>query len=226
MRRPGLDPILVREQLFLLAHDETRQMRPRLHVPALAAGLAGATVMDLLIAQRVTVESGAVVPDWYRRETTGDPVTDDVLALIMQKAPAPALPALIRAAAPGLYERTTGALVHRGVIVAGPPRRWRKREFEIAQESVVVRVRAKIGYRVEGRDGPSADADCLCALLAALGLHGALLRGTRSEVDPLLQHVIRELPHRARINNHPIGQAPAVADAVRTVVQDLATSAM
>jgi hypothetical protein len=226
MRRPGLDPTLVREQLFLLAHDETRHMRPRVHVPALSAGLAGATVMDLLIAQRVTVDSGTVTPDWYQRETTGDPVTDDVLALVMQKAPGPALPALIRAAAPGLYERTTAALVHKGLIVEGPARRWRKKEYQIADEGVAVRVRAKVGYRIDGRDGPSPDADSLCTLVAALGLHAALLRGTRSEVDPLLQNVIRELPERARATRHPVGQAPVVAAAVLGIVQDMATSAM
>ncbi|WP_436532365.1 GOLPH3/VPS74 family protein [Actinoplanes sp. HUAS TT8] len=226
MRRPGLDPTLVREQFFVLAHDETRHMRPRLHVPALAAGLAGATVMDLLITQRVSIESGSVVPDWHQREPTGDPVTDDVLAAIMEKAPGPALPALIRAAAPGLYERTTAALVHRGLIVEEPARRWRKKEYTIADEGVAVRVRAKVGYRMDGRDGPSPDADCLCGLVSALGLHGALLRGTRAEVEPLLQQVIEELPERARPSRHPVGQAPAVAAAVLAVVQDMATSAM
>ncbi|GIF04860.1 GOLPH3/VPS74 family protein [Actinoplanes siamensis] len=226
MRRPGLDPTLVREQFFLLAHDETKHMRPRLHVPSLAAGLAGATVMDLLISQRVTVESGTVVPDWFQRETTGDPVTDDVLALIMEKAPGPALPVLIRAAAPGLYERTTAALVHKGVMVEGPPRRFRKREYEIADEGVAVRVRAKVGYRIDGRDAPTPEADCLCALVAVLGLHSALVRGTRSQVDPLLQRVVRGLPERARATGHPVGHAPAVAAAVLGVVQDMATSAM
>lgn len=227
MRRPGLDPTLVREQFFVLAHDENRHMRPRLHVPALAAGLAGATVMDLLITQRVSIEAGSVVPDWHQRDTTGDPVTDDVLALLLEKAPAPTLPVLIRATAPNLYERTTAALVHRGLIVEMPAKRWRtKKEYEIADEGVAVRVRAKVGYRIDGRDGPSPDADCLCGLVSALGLHGALLRGTRAEVEPLLQRVIDELPERARPSRHPVGQAPAVAAAVLSVVQDMATSAM
>lgn len=201
-------------------------MRPRLHVPALAAGLAGATVMDLLIAQRVTIDSGVVSPDRYQRETTGDPVTDDVLAIIMERTPGPALPNLLRVAAPGLYERTTAALVHRGLLAEGPARRWRKKEYELADEGVAVRVRAKVGYRVDGRDGPSPDADCLCGLVSALGLHGALLRGTRAELEPLLQQVIRELPERARPSRHPVGQAPAVAAAVLGVVQDMATAAM
>ncbi|GAA2891373.1 hypothetical protein Acy02nite_74900 [Actinoplanes cyaneus] len=226
MRRPGLDPVLVREQFFVLAHDETRHMKPRLHVPALAAGLAGATVMDLLIAERVTIESGTVVPDWHQRESTGDPVTDDVLAIIMARTPGPALPALIRSAAPGLYERTTAALVHRGLIVELPARRWRKKEYEIADEGVAVRVRAKVGYRMDGRDQPTPDADCLCGLVSALGLHGALLRGTRAEVEPLLLKVMAELPERARPSRHPVGRAPAVAAAVLAVVQDLATAAM
>jgi hypothetical protein len=201
-------------------------MRPRLHVPALAAGLAGATVMDLLIAQRIMIESGTAVPDRYQRETTGDPVSDDVLAIIMDKTPGPPLPVLIRATAPGLYERTTAALVHRGLLVEGAPRRWRKKEYQLADEGVAVRVRAKAGYRIDGRDGPSPDADCLCGLVSALGLHGALLRGTRAEVEPLLRQVMRELPERARPSRHPVGQAPAVAAAVLGVVQDMATSAM
>ncbi|AEV83574.1 hypothetical protein ACWT_2867 [Actinoplanes sp. SE50] len=226
MRRPGLDPTLVREQLFILAHDETRHMRPRLHVPALSAGLAGATVMDLLIAQRVMIESGTVQPDWYQRETTFDPVTDDVLALIMQKAPGPALPGLIRAIAPSMYERTAAALIHKGVLLESPARRWRKKEYEIAEEGISVRVRAKVGYRLDGRDGPSPDADCLCTLVSALGLHAALLRGTRAELEPLMQRISRDLPDRARPTRHPIGGAPAVAAAVLALVQDLATSAM
>jgi hypothetical protein len=225
MWRPGLDPTLVREQFFLLAHDETRQMRPRLHLPALSAGLAGATVMDLLVANRVMVESGSLRPDWFQRTSTGDPVTDDVLGMIMENAPGPALTALIRAAAPGIYERTTAALVHRGVLVEGPPRRWRKgKEYAIAHEGISVRARARVGYRMEGRDGPSPEADSLCSLVSALGLHGALMRGSRSEIEPLLQQVIRDLPENAA--GHPVGQAPAVATAVLSVVQDLATSAM
>jgi hypothetical protein len=227
VRRPGLDPTLVREQFFLMAHDEDRQMRPRLHVPALSAGLAGATVMDLLIAQRAAVESGAVHPDRFQRESTGDPVTDDALTMIMEVVPAPPLPELIRALAPGLYERTTAALVHKGVIVEGPPRRWRRgRDYEIADTGIAVRVRAKVGYRIERRDGPTADADCLCALVAATGLHATLLRGDRSEVEPLLQRVIQELTQYAWPHRHPIGGVPVVAQAVRTVIQDLATSAM
>ncbi|WIM99430.1 GPP34 family phosphoprotein [Actinoplanes oblitus] len=225
MWRPGLDPTLVREQFYLLAHDETRQMRPHLHLPALSAGLAGATVMDLLIAQRVTVESGSLRPDWYQRSSTGDPITDDVLALIMQAAPGPPLPVLIRAASGGLYERTTAALVHKGVIVEGPPRRWRKgREYAIAHEGIAVRARARVGYRMEGRDGPSPEADSLCTLVSALNLHAVLVRGTRSEVEPLLQRVIRDLPENAA--GHPIGEAAAVAAAVLKVIQDMATSAM
>ncbi|GIF13650.1 GOLPH3/VPS74 family protein [Actinoplanes teichomyceticus] len=227
MRRPGYDPTLVREQFFLLAHDETRHMRPRLHLPALAAGLAGATVMDLLIAGRVAVASGAVHPDRFQRDLTGDPVTDDALALILQVVPAPPLPELIRTVAPGVYERTAAALIHKGVLVQGPPRRWRRgRGYEIADEGIVVRIRAKAGYRIAGRDAPSPGADCLCALVAALGLHRALMRGERAEVDPLLQRVVREMAESGRRARHPVGGAPAVAAAVLGVVQDLATSAM
>ncbi|MBG0561479.1 GOLPH3/VPS74 family protein [Actinoplanes aureus] len=233
MRRLEPDPVLVREQLFLLAHDETRHMRPRLHVPALAAGLAGATVMDLLITQRVAIESGVVHADRFQRDSTGDPITDDVLALIMDAVPAPALPAVLRAAGPGLYERTAAALVHKGVIVEGPQRRWRKaKEYEIANERIAVRVRARVGYRIDGRDAPSPDADCLCALVAVLGLHAALLRGPRAEVEPMLHRVVQDLPANARQARgdgdppHPVAAAPVVASAVLDAVRSLATAAM
>jgi hypothetical protein len=36
----------VREQLFLLAHDEYREFRPRIHLSALGIGLAGAALID------------------------------------------------------------------------------------------------------------------------------------------------------------------------------------
>ncbi|MEV6350854.1 GPP34 family phosphoprotein [Actinoplanes sp. NPDC051851] len=222
------DPILVREQFYLLAHDESRHMRPRLHVPALSAGLAGATVMDLMIAQRVTVETGTVHADRYARDSTGDPVSDDVLALIMDAQLAPSLPDLIRGAMPGLYERTTAALVHKGVIAEkSSTSRWRRaKEHDLSDPGIAVRVRAKVGYRIEQRDGPSPDADSLCALVAALGLHGALQRGSRAEIEPLLHQVIRDLPSNARRSHHPIGEAPVVAAAVLRVVQDLATAAL
>ncbi|WP_170047146.1 GOLPH3/VPS74 family protein [Couchioplanes caeruleus] len=43
----------------MLAHDETRSLKPHLHVPAIGVGLAGAALTDLLIANRVHVVQGS-----------------------------------------------------------------------------------------------------------------------------------------------------------------------
>ena len=230
MTDPASDPISVREQLFLVAHDERRGMKPRLHPPSLAIGLAGATVIDLLIAERVAVARGQVVPDLYLQDPTGDPITDDVLRNIKQTVPRPSLDDVLRAAGPGLYERTRAALVHRGVVVE-VPRRLGRKQYAIADEAVTVRVRARITYRAQGRNAPSPQADSMCALIEALGLHEYLYLGTRSEVSRMLRQVIDTFPENARAGRppespvHPLIAAPEVAGAVRGIVQDLATSA-
>jgi hypothetical protein len=68
------------ECLFFLGHDPFTG-KPRIRQDILDIGLAGAVLGDLLFDERITFDHGTVV--LTSRYTTGDPVTDRMLALIM-----------------------------------------------------------------------------------------------------------------------------------------------
>jgi len=224
-----LDPHLVREQLFVLAHDEHRGgWKERLHQPALSVGLAGAAIIDLLIDRRVHLVNQAVtVTDLYDRSVTGDAVTDGVLGLVRQRSLP--LPAILDRVAGGMYERTRGGLVHRGVLVEKPLRVLGVRLSDrvvLAHEYIAIRNRAKVVRRADGRDGPTPAADAMCVLLLALGMQDCLIL-PREEADRGLNLVLQqmqatEVPEH-RLLAHDIIE---VAEAVQYAVHDLATSAM
>lgn len=221
--RPDPDPPSVRERLFLIAHDEDKNFRPRLHLPALGIGLAGAAVIDLLIANRLHITAGtADLTDYFDHSPTGNPVTDHVLRTVRTMTPRPPLSALLTLLGPDLYERTLGQLVAAGVLLR-TSRRIRA-TYRPADIATMVRIRAKVRYRLNGDQDNNVVTDALCALVSALQLHDCLLFFlSTSEIEALIQPVIRRIPELAA-DGTPITAIPRVAAAVRHAVGDLATA--
>jgi len=216
---PDPDPPSVRERLFLIAHDEDKNFRPRLHLPALGIGLAGAAVIDLLIANRVRITDGrADLTDYFDHSTTGDPVTDHVLRAVRALTPRPPLPALLTLLGPDLYERTLGQLVAAGVLLrAGRRLRAVYRPADIA---TLVRIRGKVRYRLNGDQDNNVVTDALCAVVSALQLHDCLLFFlSTGEIEALMRPVIQRIPKLAA-DQASLAAIPDVAVAVQHAAAD------
>jgi len=67
----GRQPSSVRERLWLLAHDEYNDMRPRINVRALDIGLAAATLVDLLLWEHIKVAGGLIYGNAGNRGAVG-----------------------------------------------------------------------------------------------------------------------------------------------------------
>jgi hypothetical protein len=233
---------LIRDQLFVLAHDEHRGFEPRLHLPALGIGLAGAVLIDLLIAGRITVKGGQVTGDRFERTGTGDVINDAVLTHIRQtpRATCP-LTALLRDVSSDVYDRTLGVFVASGVLTT-ERRRFRSR-YVLQRPWLPTRVRSKVRYRAEGTSGPEQDADALCALAWALRLQEGIFFESRGATEAALYQVTVDIPvfarHRRQADRpHPDGSrrfsdqpmpfaaVPVIAHAVRDQIGDMATAAL
>ncbi|MEU7905258.1 GPP34 family phosphoprotein [Actinoplanes sp. NPDC049118] len=216
----------LREQLFVLAHDETRSLKPHLHVPAIGVGLAGAAVIDLLIAKRIHIAQGSpYLHRSYEQGPAGDPVTHQVLAMIGNLRHTPGLHLLLRELGPDLYDQTLTALIAKDVITRD--RRWGRTRYELTRITPAARVRQKVRYRIEGRQRPDPHVDALCALTWALNLQHCLVMDlSEADIDELLRGVMHRIPELVRWNDPdaPAAAIPEVADAARTAVGAMATS--
>jgi hypothetical protein len=220
------EPPNVRDQLFLIAHDEEKRFRPWINVGAIGIGLAGATVMDLLIANRVMVHGGkAYLVDPYERTLTRDALTDYVLLTVRDMEPTPPLAALLAHLGPAMYDRTLGGLLNAGFL--SRLTRRRRANYGPTDPGLMVSIRSKVRYRFNGDLSATIVTDALCALVSAVQLHDALMfHLRRSEVDDRLQEISARIPMLVArdMPGSPSSAIPDVADAVRQAIGDLATA--
>jgi hypothetical protein len=213
------DPSTVREQLFLLAHDEDRNLRPWIHVPALEVGLAGAALIDLVIApghQFVAAHSNRY-NGWTPQVVPADPGTEHVVQHLTGL-----LPAVLRELGPGLYDTTSSALAARGYIRRN--RQWGRDRYHLADVSPLVRIRAKVRHHITAtQPQPNVETEALCALISALNMGECLIFGvSRTDIAGLLQ----QLTTRPSSPADPRPTIAHVARAVRNAIDHLALSAM
>ena len=208
----------VRDSLFLLAHDTDHGFRLRLHPPALDAGLAGATLIDLITAERVHLDDGRVVlANYYDHRPTGDPISDQALKLIRQ-APRPIRPVrdLLGALAPRLGDRVLGGLIAAGHLCP-VHRRLRHDHYAPTDPAVITRALGGPRGAVQGIGAPTVAADALCGLIQALHLHDTLYLGRAEDLDPALNLAIARL----RKGTWPKTSIPTVIGVVDAVIGDL-----
>jgi hypothetical protein len=161
----------IRDAVFLLAHDEDGRLL--ISEPAICAGLAGATLIDLLLGRRVAVVGGRL--DVIDSAVTGDPETDAALAAIAADTE-PTGPRSWLAA--GAYERVAETLERAGVI-----RRTTVRRLGLlpatrcmpANVEDLVRLRSRLRYGVHSSQPPDPATAALCGLVRVLRLHASLL---------------------------------------------------
>jgi hypothetical protein len=160
------------QELYLFAHDE--RGTPSIHLPSLSVGLAGASLLDLTLTQRLTVLSGRIVVQ--RNDAVGDPVTDAILAS-MARSPGPRdLAGWLRALTGSIHERATGSLVAAGLLARTSRKRLRGNTSGYAP---VDRIHASVAcarmrWAVYGHEQPDTQCAALCGLLAILRLERGL----------------------------------------------------
>lgn len=164
----------LRDDLFLLAHDDAG--KPVIPETSIAAGLAGATLVDLLLSRRIRVVDRRL--HLVDPTPTGDDEADATLDAIASNT-APCGPrAWIRWISNGAYERVAGALGAAGVVRRTTARRLGlltvNRCVPCNLEDLV-RVRSRLRYAIHGRELPDAATAALCGLVHVLRLESSLL---------------------------------------------------
>lgn len=164
----------LRDDLFLLAHDDMGRLV--IHEASIGAGLAGATLIDLLLSRRVAVVSGRL--DVIDPTVTGDEEADATLDAIAANT-APCGPrAWVSWISHGAYERVAEALSAVGLV-----RRTTTRRLGLlpvsrcvpANTENLVRVRSRLRFAIHGRELPEPGTAALCGLVRVLRLESSLL---------------------------------------------------
>ena len=225
----------VREQLWVLAHDEDDGLRPRIDVRALGVGLLGATLVDLLLLKRIQIHDGRVYLYGTRAlRDVNDPIASGVLYAITNGG-GPPLAGVLRGSHAearddtpnpyaGCYDRTLAGLINAGVVVTHR-RRLRATRYALDDIRTAQWMRNHFSRRLWQRE-PDADParDSLCALAWALGLHSTLLLPfSTGDADLILRDVIAQIPQRVG-RRSVLTTVPHIAEGVRHAVGDLATA--
>jgi hypothetical protein len=164
----------LRSDLFLLAHDDAG--KPVRSEAGIGAGLAGATLVELLLGGRVVVSAGRL--DVRDPSPTGDDETDATIDAIAANT-APCGPrAWVSWISHGAYGRVAEILATAGVVRRRtvrrlgvlPAPRWVACDMED-----LVRARARVRYAVHGGGPVDARTAALCGLVRVLRIESSLL---------------------------------------------------
>jgi hypothetical protein len=199
----------LRDDLFLLAHDDAGRLIGA--EPGVGAGLAGATLIDLLLSGRVAVVGGRL--DVLDDAPTGDEETDATVEAIAANT-APAGPrAWVSWISHGAYERIGSALVEAGVVRRATVRRLGflpSTRHLPGNPDDLVRVRSRLRYAIHGRQPAEPATAALCGLVRVLRLESSLLLNMPTS-DLLLA-----LERMTEVNEAPVRQVTAAVEAVIT----------
>jgi hypothetical protein len=157
-----MDRLRLHQELFLFAHDDDGN--PYIHQPSLSAGLAGAVLLDLVLADNLAISDGKVAV--RGRHPLGDPVADGLLAAIAETHDRRHLSSWIRAIAGDIYHRSSGGLLAAGLL----SRMTSRRSFGRRQDLL----RPTDRYAVYGRTYPDLQCAALCGLVAAVRVERCL----------------------------------------------------
>jgi len=199
----------LRDDIFLLAHDDDGRLT--VAEPVISAGLAGATLVDLLLSHRAAVVDGRL--DVIDSATTGDPEADAALEAIAADAGPTGPRAWVSWLSAGAYERTAAVL-----DAAGTVRRTTVRRLGLvpsprclpADIADLVRLRSRLRYGVHSAEPPDPPTAALCGLVRVLRLEASLLLSMPSG------ELLDALFVRAKSNDTTVRQVIAAVDAVIT----------
>jgi hypothetical protein len=196
----------LRDDLFLLGHDADG--KPLTSEVRLSAGLAGATLIDLLNTGRVAVVGGRL--DVLDPTGTGDPESDATLDVIgTNTTPAGPL-AWVSWISRGAYARIADSLVTRGVVARFVVRRLgllpAQRCAPVVEDDLV-RVRSRVRFAIHSPEPSDPSTAALCGLVGVLRLEHGLLLNTPSEdlrsdlarVNEASELTVRQVVHAVEI---------------------------
>jgi hypothetical protein len=196
----------LRDEVFLLAHDDGRLILPE---PVISSGLAGAILIDLLLGERVAVVNGRLMV--IDSATTNDAQCDDTLEAIAANDAPTGPRAWVAWISDGAYERTASALAASGTISRTTVRRLGLvpvARCMPSNDDDLVRLRARLRYGVHSSQVPDAATAALAGLVRVLRLEAPLLLSM-----PPAQ-LYAELDRMAEPNPTTVRQVVAAVDAV------------
>ena len=214
----------LRDELFLLAHDEDYRWRPRVPPASLAVGLAGATLIDLVLAGDLRAERGHVAAHSRYVRHDLDPVSARVVADLAVTGAWLPLREAITGTAVELYERTLIQLITTDIITARA-RRFGRVRYSPTDLDDVVNARHYPRYRVQtldcGTDRLDPATDALCGLIRALRIEATLYLelpadDLRVRLDTITAHYAANYPHVAGV--------PDLITAVETALGEVAVA--
>ncbi len=199
----------LRDDVFLLAHDDSGRLIAA--EPSISAGLAGATLIDLLLHGRVAVVDGRL--DVIDSASTGDDECDATLMAIASNDAPTGPRAWVSWISDRAYERTAKSLDAAGVI-----RRTTTRRLGLVlvtrcvpdDPDDLVRLRSRLRYAVHSKDLPDAATAALCGLVRVLRLQSSLLLSM-----PTLE-LLLALERMAGANTTTVRQVTSAVEAVIT----------
>jgi Golgi phosphoprotein 3 (GPP34) len=164
----------LRTDLFLLAHDDAGRLVGS--EASVGAGLAGATLIELLLAGRVAVADGRL--DVIDSAMTGDEESDATLEAIGANS-APCGPrAWVSWISHGAYDRVAEHLAAAGTVRRTTGRRLGLLPVQRCLPTLdedLIRVRARVRYAIHGTQLPDPETAALCGLVRVLRLESSLL---------------------------------------------------
>lgn len=214
----------LRDDLFLLGHDDDTG-HLHVHRQTLALGLAGAVLIDLYLAGRVTLDpNDDTRPASHQRihphidRAVGDLIADAATATIRHTHPP--LRAWLRGFSDDLYERTRAGLVAGGIVRQHTRRRlgglMRADTYLPTDSKWAVIARSRLRYLAAGHEQPDNHTAALAGLVAGLGLTHHLY------LDDDTPALAARLKAIAAQHYQPVRHITAAVDAA---VGDLATAA-
>ncbi|MEU8284208.1 GPP34 family phosphoprotein [Micromonospora sp. NPDC048905] len=214
----------LRDDLFLLGHDDDTG-HPHVHRQTLALGLAGAVLIDLYLAGRVTLDpNGGTRPASHPRihphidRPVGDLIADAATATIRHAHPP--LRGWLRMFSDDLYDRTRAGLVAGGILRHHTRRRlgglMRTDTYLPTDSKWAVIARSRLRYLAAGHEQPDNHTAALAGLVADLGLTSHLY------LDDDITTLTTRLKAIAGQHYQPVRDITAAVDAA---VGDLATAA-
>ena len=167
-------PETLAEELLLLAHDI--RGRCRLDPVELACGVAGALLSDLRLADRLTLDGGAVeVAD---DTPMADPVLDQVLADIAKSGGRTPREWVTRMRGPELGERLLARMAERGQVEVGQYRAlgvFAETRYPVRDIVALWEAHQRVVDAVTTEPAPASRTLALGAIVTAAGLGKALL---------------------------------------------------
>ncbi|MET8358856.1 GPP34 family phosphoprotein [Micromonospora sp. NPDC005171] len=214
----------LRDDLFLLGHDDDTG-HAHVHRQTLALGLAGAVLIDLYLAGRVTLDpNDDTDPANHQRihphidRPVGDLIADAATATIRHTHPP--LRGWLRGFSADLYDRTRAGLVAGGILRHHTRRRlgglMRADTYLPTDSKWAVIARSRLRYLAAGHEQPNNHTAALAGLVADLGLTHHLY------LDDDITTLTSRLKAIAAQHYQPVRDITAAVDAA---VGDLTTAA-